>query len=202
MVFDLMLFDEKVKSHQVTTLHLLSGFALIVTGIIIAVYNYSIPLWGIAILVCGLVLVSLAIFRNKWLTSKKINLVARIAELALTSGIAVLSLVEQWKFPLGIFSVLSAALVFAIYWERTAGTPLFIHIDDAGIKFPVTSRKRFIPWNEIEDVVYRFGTLTINCTNNNILQLSIKSADAGQEALESYCSTKIEEFKGKRVADW
>jgi hypothetical protein len=202
MVFDLMLFDEKVKAHQITTLHLLCGFAFMVTGIIIAVYNYSIPMWGVAILISGITLLALAVFKNKWLISNKINLIARLAELVITTSIAILSLAHQWKFPLGIFSALSAALVFGILWERNAGKPLFVHIDDSGVRLPSTSMKRFIPWNEIEEVVFRYGTLTVDCVNNNLFQWSIKNANGDHEALESYCNNKIEEYKHKRVKDW
>lgn len=203
MVYELMLFDEKVKPHHVTTLHLLSAIAFICTGLIIAVYNYTIPGWGIAILCFGFLILGLTIVKNKWLISKNINVAARLAELSVSISIAVLSAVQHWKFPFGIFCVLSLVLLFGILWERTAGTPLFVQVDDRGLKLPVTARGKVIPWTEIEEVVYRFGILTVDCTNNNLFQWNIKKADVNQESFMAWCNAKVEEHKPNRAKnDW
>jgi hypothetical protein len=200
MVFELPLHDERVKPHQVTTLHLVCALAFIFTGLIIFVYNYTIPMWGLAILIAGIGLLLTVIMRNKWLLKRKNNLAFRIGEFIVAGGITGLSFAEQWKFPMGIFGVLSAAILFAIYWERSVGTVLNIRIDESGFKLPVTARKRFIPWTEIDDVIFKFGTLTVECLDNHFFQWNINT-QIDQEIFEAYCIAQVEENKSKRRKD-
>lgn len=203
MVYDLPVAEEKVQPHQITTLHLVCAIAFMVAGAIIFKYNFEITIWGLALLVAGLLLIIATIAKNSWLTSKRINPVIRIAELVLSAWIAVYSLIQQWKFPTGIFGVLSAAVLFALYWERAAGAGLFIQVHDEGVKLPVTSRRRFIPWTEIEQVVFRFGTLTIDCVDNKLFQWNITNVPADTAEFEAFCLNKVNEHRDKRRKnDW
>lgn len=192
--------DERVKPHQVTTLHMVCALAFIVTGAIIVVYNYTIPLWGAAILAAGILLTIAVMAKNKWVISKKINPIFRIAELVIAGGVCAYSAMQQWKFPIVIFGALSAAILFALYWERAGGGTLAVHIDDEGIQLPVTTRKRFKPWTEVEAVILRFGTLTIDFTDNSFVQWEIPNA-IDNEPLEAYCTQQIEANRSKRRND-
>lgn len=200
MVYDLPLVEEKVKPHQVTTLHLVSSFAFIGAGAIIVIYNYTIPGWGLALLLTGLLMLCMTIFKNKWLTGKKINPAFRVIELLIAIAFCSYSVIMQWKFPIVIFGGLCAALLFALYWERSAGNKLFVHIDDDGLRLPVV-RRRFIPWSEVENVVLRFGTITINCVDNHLFQWTIAEPGFDNEIFETYCKTKVEENVSKRRKD-
>ena len=201
MVYDLPLVDEKVKPHQVTTLHLICAFAFIGTGAIITVYNYTIPMWGGVLLALGVLLLGATIFKNSWVTHKKVNLGLRIAELVVGAVIAIYSTTQHWKFPIGMFAALCAGLLFAIYWERKSADTLYVHVDDNGLLMPVMRRK-FLPWVEVENVVMRFGTLTINTADNHFFQWNIVvSTDHDAEIFEAFCSAKIEEYRGKRRND-
>jgi hypothetical protein len=201
MVYDLPLVDEKVKPHQVTSLHLISSLAFIVAGVIIFVYNYTITYWGLALLLTGVLLLAVTVIKNKWATSDKINPALRIAELFIAAWIAIYSATQHWKFPMGIFGVLSAAILFSIYWERPANRALFVHIDREGVKLPVTYRKRFLPWTEIEKIVLRYGTLTIDCADNSLFQWSLADNKVDQGPFESWCSNQVEEHRSKRRSD-
>ena len=192
---------EKVKPHQVTALHLLSALAFTGTGAIIVIYNYTIPGWGLALLIAGLLLMGITITRNKWLTATKANIIARIAELLIALSVAILSWAEQWKFPMGIFGVLSAAILFAIFWERASGQALVIHVDENGIQLPVTSRKRFIPWVEVEQVILRYGTLSIECLENRLYQWDIANTSVNEDQFMEFCTRLVESNKGKRRND-
>ncbi len=198
MVYDLLLEEEKVKPQQVTALHLICAFAFIGAGAIIFRYNFVITMWGLALLIAGIMLLGVILFKNKWVISKKTNPVLRIAELLVALWIAVYSLMQQWKFPVGIFGVLSAAILFALYWERSANKSQSIYIDDEGVKLPVTSRRRFIPWTGIEQVVLRFGTLSIDCVDNRLFQWNIANPEFDNEIFEAYCLAKVEENRSKR----
>jgi hypothetical protein len=201
MVYDLPLVEEKVKAHHITTLHLVCALAFIGTGAIVAIYNYTLPVWwGLGLLVTGLLILGLTIIKNKWVISKKINLILRIKELLISVLVGVYSFEQHWKFPSLIFGVLSAALLFAFYWERNSGGLLYVHIDDNGLKLPVV-RRRFIPWSEVEQVVLRFGTLTINCIDNHFFQWNILDPDFDNEIFEQFCNVKVEENISKRRND-
>lgn len=201
MVYDLPVMEEKVKPHQVTTLHMVCALAFIVAGAIIYVYNYTIPYWGAALLLSGISLTVLVIVKNKWVISQKVNQSIRIVELLIALSLSAYSFVQQWKFPAGIFGVLSAAILFALFWERTSGGELSVHIDDDGVKLPVTARKRSRPWTEIELIIYRFGILTINFTDNSFVQWDLKVPIVDAEAFEAYCSTQVEANRSKRRND-
>lgn len=201
MTYDLPLEEVKVKPHQVTTLHLLCALAFIGTGAIIAVYNYTIPIWGGALMIAGFLLTGFTIFKNKWVISNKITFPLRILELIISLSVAFLSFTQHWKFPATIFSMLCIAILFALYWERATGGALFIHIDDEGVRLPVTSRKRFLNWPEIEQVVLRYGTLTIDCADNRLFQYNITDTNIDSVQLEAYCSAKVESNRSKRVTD-
>ena len=202
MVYDLPLAEEKVKPHQVTTLHLVCALGFIGTGAIIAIYNFIIPLWGSALLAGGVLLLALTLFKNKWVTSKNTNPLVRIAELTIAITIAIYSAIQHWKLPTGMFAVLSAGLVFALYWERKAGGTLYVHVDDTGLRLPVV-RRRFLRWTEVDEVVYRFGTLTINTADNHLFQWNIADPDFDNEIFEAFCLAKIEDNRAKRRNnDW
>ena len=201
MVYDLPLEEVKVKPHQITTLHLVCALAFIVAGLIIAVYNYVIGTWGGVLLAAGILLAAVTMVKNKWVTSNKVRPVLRVIELLISAAICILSFVKQWKFPEVIFSVLSLTIAFALYWERAADAALKIHIDDNGISLPVTARKRFISWPEVELVVLRFGTLSINCADNRLFQFNVPAYDKDNEILEAYCAAKVEDNRGKRIVD-
>jgi hypothetical protein len=201
MVYDLPVADEKVKPHQVTTLHMICALAFIVTGAIIVVYNYTIPMWGAAILCAGILLTVLVMAKNKWVISRSVNPVIRAMELLIAGCIAAYAVFMQWKFPAGIFGVLCAVIVFAFFWERSATDRQSVHLDKEGIKLPSTSRKRFKPWTEVEQVLLRFGILTINCTDNSLLQWNIIGNETEDEIFEAWCNAQVEENKSKRRND-
>jgi hypothetical protein len=201
MVFELPVTGQKVKQQQVTALHLFSGLAFVGTGAIICVYNNKIPMWGAAILAAGIVLLVVSIFRNRWLTGRQANRVVRVLELGVSLGIAGLSFAEQWKFPLGIFSVLSAAILFSLYWERDAGQALQVVVDEAGVHLPVTSRKRFLSWAEVEQVLLRYGVLSIDCVDNKLYQYDVSAFTADEEIFDAFCKSQVANSIGDRGKD-
>lgn len=202
MVYDLPLADGKIKPHQVTALHLISALAFIGTGAIIFIYNYTITYWGLALLIAGVLLLVATMFRNRWVSRRNVNTALRIGEMVIALGLVVLSAMNGWKFPVIIFGVLSAVIVFSLYWENTSGRPMIVHIGDKGVKLPMVARGRFLPWTEIEQVILRRGILTIDCVNNNLYQWNIAGDQTEDEILEAYCEARIEGSKKDRKADW
>ena len=201
MVYEIQLVEEKVKQQQVTALHLICSLAFIGTGAIIVAYNYVIEYWGLALLLCGIALLVATMAKNKWVTTPRNNTIIRIVELLIAITVAIYSVSQEWKLPMGIFTVLGAAVAFAIFWEGKLNTPKVVEIDEQGIRLPSTSRKRFIEWVAIEQVLLRFGTLSIDCADNTLFQWNVRESGISQETFESFCATQIEAGRGKRKND-
>lgn len=201
MEFDLQLQEERVKPHHVTTLHLVCSLAYITAGAIIYVYNFQITWWGLLLLCLGIALLGITIFANRWLTNIGTNRAVRMAELAISGIVAAYAAYQQWKFPTIIFGGIVAAVVFSLYWERRSDSQLTVRIADEGLQLPVTSRKRFLPWTEVEQVMVRFGTLTIECTDNRLFQWNLAALLPDNKILEDYCTAQVEEHRGKRRND-
>ena len=62
-------------------------------------------------------------------------------------------------------------------------------------------RRSSLAWNEIEQVILRFGILTIDCTDNHLYQWNVNTPDFSKEELEAYCTKQVMENKGKK-SDW
>ncbi len=199
MAFDIPIIEEKIKPHQITSLHLVCALAYIVAGTIIVVYNYTIPQWGALMLAAGLLLLGTAIIKNKWVLIPLNNTIIRIIEFLITVSFAVYSLLLEWKFPTLIFGVLSVVLLFAIFYERTASAGLTVCFADDGIHLPATSRKRLILWTEIEEIIFRYDTLSIDCTDNSFFQWATKDTTINHNDFNTYCTNKIAESMDKRI---
>ncbi len=201
MTFELMLPEERVKPHQVTALHLMAALAMIGTGAVIRLF-YPVATWSLVLAGAGVLVLILSLFRNKWITAVRVNFAFRIAELSIMGGLAIFFAIKHWTPPAVMFGVLAAAILFSIFWERSSSQVQIIRIDEQGIKLPITSRKRSLNWPEVERVILRFGTLTIDCEDNRLYQWNITNADIDNEIFEAFCFAHIEAGRKKRIADW
>ncbi len=202
MEYTIPIQEEKVKPHQVTTLHMVCALAFLGTGAIIAVYNYTIPGWGIALLCEGLLLVGLTMFRNKWVLQPQVNRIFRVVQLLTAIAVAGYSFLQHWKVPEGVFGVLSLCLAFALYWEKSVGETLNVIIDEGGIHLPVTARKRLIEWKEVENVVLRHGTLSVNCVDDRLFQWTARANKIEVADLEQFCAALVSKHETEKEEDW
>jgi hypothetical protein len=215
MHFDLPLAEEKVKQRQVITLHLIVSFTLMATGIfllLLKTFLNTLPLdkvaalmsftiskaWGISILVTGLLLMTMILTKSKWLLQKKVNRNVRAVELVIILCLASFAAINELLTPAILYGLIGGAILFAIYWEGVSDNTLYIHINEKGIKLPLTSRKKFLEWWEIDQVLLRFGILTIDCHDNRLFQWNIKSLNFDKEDLKRFCTEHIAASKKKR----
>lgn len=211
MNFEFPLIEERVKPHQVTALHLMCSIVFCLVGVLcILVYGfitlYHIPAillkWtGATLLVSGILIFILSVFKNKWLTRPNPNRVFRIIEWVFALTLCASSASQKLWVPTAMFGILAAALLFALYWEGTNAQTLYIRVDSEGVKLPVTSRSRLIIWPEIEQVLFRFGTLTIDCLDNRLFQWNISQVNFDKEEFEIFCQQQIELSKANRDAN-
>ncbi len=213
MVFELPLAEEKVKRQQVVTLHLIVSFAFVATGVLLFLLQYLAEkispgvapagflhagIWGTFILLAGIVLFGLVLFRSGWLIEKKVNRLLRITELALLLCFASFAAITHLFIPAMIYGLIAAAILFAIYWESVSDNTLYIYIDERGIRLPLTSRKRFLDWWEVERIILRFGVLTIGCHDNRLFQWNINAITFDKEDFQRFCADHIAANKEKR----
>ncbi len=201
MTFELLLAEGKIKPQQITALHLLSAFAIIGTGSIFYFFSMYMKWWGAGLLALGGLLLILTVARNKWLMKPEVNRAFRIVELIVALCIASYMAMNGMWVPVGMFGILSVVILLAFVWERGSGEQ-YVYVTEEGIKLPMSSRKRFIEWRNVDSVLYRYGTLTVECDENKLYQWSIKKARFEKEQFENFCKQQAEKHKGKRVADW
>lgn len=202
MIFELTLTEEKVKPHQITALHLLSALAFLGTGAIFYWLFQPVLWWVVALLVGSIVLLFITVFKNRWLVRPNINKVFRVLEVLTIAWLIYFTADKKAWPPTVMYSVLMAAVLFALYWENAGGNNLSVHIDAQGIKMPLNSRKRSLEWKEVEKILLRYGTLTIDCENNQMYQWNVKAASFDNDAFETFCINKIEEGRQQRTDDW
>ncbi len=215
MNFELPVTGEKVKPHQSLALHIMIAIALCAFGTISYVFYaftyiatkslspvLDLKVWGIIMLIFGFVILAITIFRKSWMIYPRNNRIFRIIELAACILFIFLSYGNSLKMPAAIFAILSLGIVFAMFWEGGNNNKLFIDVDDEGIKLPATARTKFLSWTEVDNIIFKFGTLTIDCTNNTLYQWNINSVNFDTQVFETYCNSKIEEHRAKRVKDW
>lgn len=225
MVFEVPLADKKIKPHQVTALHLVAGFALLAcSAVALLINNTVVEIPGSApaavqavnikkfdaIDIAASILMSIsivtliaALFRNKWLRSPKVNITFRVLELLSSATIAIYLLTIGYNVPAAVFGLMAATFIFSIFWEKDNKKPLTVSISDDGIHLPVTSRRRNIAWREVNTLLLRHGTLTINCLDNRLYQWVTAPNDIDTEIFDAYCNQQIEAaMKHRRNDGW
>jgi hypothetical protein len=191
MNYKFTLAESRTKVHQVTALHLLAALAFLGAGAIIYVYNFQITYYGLALIVLALGLMGITIGRNKWINKLEVNVYFRILELVLAVVLAIYSFQQGWKPPMGIFGVLTLALGFALVWERPSFNAIEIMITDDAIKLPSNQGRRYIEWEEVEQIIFKYGILSVNCKDNRLFQWNVKDAPMDPKAFERDCNSKI-----------
>lgn len=216
MSFQIEIKGQLYKARQSSSLHLISGFALVGMGActfllanadwVKTIFHAPIVpgfMLGSISLVVGLIDLFLTFFRNKWLQIPSNNKNIRLLNVLVHLGLALVFLLSQWWLAAGITSIVGLANMFAYFYEQKAQQALFVHIDKEQILLPATARKKQLAWTEVERVLLRHGTLTIDCTNNYLYQWAIKHNNIDQDAVEAFSRALIESNRSKREnEDW
>lgn len=209
MTFELPLTEQKVKPHQITALHLIIAFSILGAGglcYLLGIYSKvwtnsifhsgTVPAAGL--FAAGLLLLGIVFFRNRWLQQPVVNKAFRMAELVVVLVMLAGAVWLKWWMPAVISGVLATAVIFALYWENNSRRTLVIRVDDEGVKLPVTSRKRGISWPDINNVLLRYGILTIDCADNSLYQWNIGQISIDKDNFEAFCQANIAEGMKKR----
>lgn len=214
MSYEIELNEQRYKPRQTTSLHLITGFAMAGIGaftFLLADTNWIqtvfhapiIPgaILGSISLLYGLALLFLIFTKNKTLLASETNKKMRIANTFIAGLLAIIFVLSQWWLAAGISGIVAVANLFAYFYEQKITQALYVVFDEQNIFLPATSRKKLLEWTEVERVILRHGTITIDCTNNFLYQWTVKHNNLDQAAFEGFCAAHIQLNIPKRAQD-
>lgn len=200
--FELTIAQKRIKQHQVTALHLMIGFLLVLMGLV----TWSVPLdlktdrfsflgvVGLAYTVIGFILIVIAVFFNKRMLQKpRINKALRFLESLILLTIVVYTLIQSWYLPFAYAVSACLLIVFAFYWEFQAQKELILKMKEDSIQIPGIFIKKTIPWQDISHAVFKHQLITIDCQNNHLYQFQVRKLqpDIEQGAFNQWLQERI-----------
>jgi hypothetical protein len=197
--------DQSLSTRRMTTLHLMLAIALCGYGL-----GFMIIFWfiyrpfagfGLASFIGGLLIGTLAVMNKRWLTKGKRSLILRFVEIGLFASGAVFFAVAGQLIPAVVFSVVAALIGVAAAWETKSPGAQKIIIDAEGVILPKGMMQKLIRWDEIEGLIFRHSILTIELTENRLVQRSIGDAQIEAAELEAFSAEQIERHAEKRAAN-
>lgn len=218
--FKIPVAGNKVKKHQVTAMHLIAGFLLIVMGLITFVTPYAlgvihssanpvqkpqltfINFSGLAYALFGLLLIIITTFFNKKVIQTKANFPLRILEIIAFLSILFYSLIQKWYLPAAYSGAALTGIILAYFLEKSGQAPRFILINERGIKIP--GRNGDILWQNIKAVIFRHNVITVDCKDNKLFQLTFFKETINEKLplIETFAKKNIETKAHLYQEDW
>ncbi len=195
-----------------TTLHLMLAFTLcgLGAGSIVLYWFTSVSpnfkeayrpfmVFGICSFLFGLGIAAVSVFYKNWLMQGKRSFLLRICEIGMLTTGSVLYRFAGQNIPSTIFGLVAGLIAIAAIWEsRKPGNPSAI-INEEGVLISNGQIRKRIPWDEIESVLLRHGILTIEMSENRLLQRSL-SGPVDIETIEAFGKAQILLHEKKRLA--
>jgi hypothetical protein len=211
-MFQIILEGKQIKRNQVTGMHLMAGFLLIVMGLFtwmipdsVKQQNFSFLNYaGLAFAFFGVLIVLICIFFNKKVIQTKANLVLRFFEFFSLATILIYSYYKKWYLPAGYSGAALLGIMLAFYWEKTGKKNRVATFSDAGIRVPGLGKKSEAAWSEIKKVILKHNILTIDFKDNKLFQLKLadKNNEINRAEFDTFCHFQIEAKKHLHKNDW
>ena len=211
-MYQIVLEGKQIKRNQVTGMHLMAGFLLIVMGLFTWLVPNSVKqkefdflnYAGLVIAFVGLIIVFACIFFNKKIIQTKANLALRLLELSSLALILLYSLYQKWYLPAGYSAVALLGIILAFYWEKTGKRNKIATFTDAGAHVPGLGKNTDLPWQAIRQILLRHNILTVDCRDNKLYQLLLAEGQSiiNKEEFETYCRFQIEAKKHLLKTEW
>ncbi len=203
MAYSLLLAEERVKQHQITALHLICATAFMAFGGVIARFSMRGRIPGIILLLLGLGFALFTVTQSKKLLAGNTNKLFRIGELVIALLMIGFSVMVGWKIPIGIFGAIGVAVAYALYNESRAGAGTKISVQDDGLILPPGTKIKTLKWTDTDQVLLKFGVLTINTVDNTLLQWQVRSIDFDLDTFNRYCAQQIAiNVPNRQKVDW
>ncbi len=205
MEYILYLKDKKVKQQHIITAHLIAVFVLLVVGVFfelasfvvkkinlsVAINNSSLMQIGTSTIIISLVILAATIFKTKWMMKPKIGLFFRVFEISIIGILSMHFFQLNLPTPAILLLLVIGMIVFALFWENQSDQMLKVVLSETGILLPMTSRKKKLQWSEVDQVLVRFNTVTINCADNRLFQWVLYNQDIDIEGLHQFSKQQI-----------
>lgn len=205
MEYILYLKDKKVKQQHIITAHLIAVFVLLVVGVFfelasfvvkkinlsVAINNSSLMQIGTSTIIISLVILAATIFKTKWMMKPKIGLFFRVFEISIIGILSMHFFQLNLPTPAILLLLVIGMIVFALFWENQSDQMLKVVLSETGILLPMTSRKKKLQWSEVDQVLVRFNTVTINCADNRLFQWVLSNQDIDIEGLLQFSKQQI-----------
>lgn len=211
-MYQIVLEGKQIKRNQVTGMHLMAGFLLIVMGLFTWLVPNSVKqkefdflnYAGLVIALLGLIIVFVCIFFNKKIIQTKANLALRLLELSSLTLILLYSLYQKWYLPAGYSAIALLGIILAFYWEKTGKRNKVATFTDEGVHIPGLGKNTDLPWQAIRQILLRHNVLTVDCRDNKLYQLLLAEGQSiiNKEEFETYCHFQIEAKKHLLKAEW
>lgn len=156
-------------------------------------------IFGLVCFVVSIALVALTVRQRKaQRLSNKISSWIYLELLLLLIG-AGLFLWQGAQLPALLFVVMAIAVAAATFSAARKSNRSEIILNDKSITVP--GRVRPYPWREVERLLYRRGTLTIELTGNRIWQQFV-TTDADPELFEAWVQAQLKKYAAEKAKEW
>jgi hypothetical protein len=212
-MYQIVVQGKKVKKNQVTGMHLMVGFLLTAIGFFtwlvpnsvkqetFAFLNYVGLLYGFL----GLAIIIICIFFNKKVIQTQNNLVLRWIEMVALLTVFIYSIYQKWHLPSAYAAAGLISVLLAYFWETSAKKSSIIAFEDDIITLPKFSKRSSIAWEDLNKVLLRYNTLTIDFKNNKLIQLDIDkiaNISINPNDFEAYCKIQIKAKEHLYKKEW
>lgn len=205
MEYILYLQEKKVKQQHIITAHLIAVFSLLVTGVFfelaafvvkkinlsVAISKNSLMQIGTSTIIISLVILAITIFKSKWIMKPKTGMFFRLFEISIIGVLAMHFFQLNLPTPAILLLLVIAMIIFALFWENQSDQMLKLVLSENGIALPMTSRKKKLLWSEVDQVLVRFNTVTINCADNRLFQWVLSNNEVDIEGLHQFSKQQI-----------
>jgi hypothetical protein len=191
--FDIVIENKERRMKQGKALHFMAAALLLTLG---TVGLMNLPKSAIFLYLgfpAGILVMLLMIFKSKWLIEIKYIRFLRLVEAATLSAAAVLLLLQHQWFTGILFALTGILLVITLLVEIQLHTGVRVMVDDKGVTRLVGGQTRLISWRDIENVLVNSDILTVDMTNNYIMQSKFSNdMDATErEQFNDYCKVQL-----------
>ena len=211
-MYQIILEGKQLRKNQVTGMHLMAAFLLIVMGFLtwlvpndVKQEEFAFLNWvGLGYSFFGLAILVICIFFNKKIIQSKANLALRLLEVLSLAPILIYSLVQEWYLPAGYSAAALLGIVLAFYWEKSGKQSRKAIFDESGVQIPRLGRDSELDWDEVSRVLLKHNILTIDCYNNKLFQFSVEanSQTVDKEIFNRFCLNQIKLKSNSNKKDW
>lgn len=172
MNFQFTVRTDGVRPHQTMALHWMVALAWMGAGAMAHRLHSEAP-WGLGLGILGLILLSLGWTKSRWMQRPKVNGPLRLVEAGIMAGFSFYAARQGWWPALITLGGLTLAVLYAYTQEKHRQRSRMILISEAGVQIPGKWKSLHRGWDEMENLLYRQGIVTINDREGRFLQFRV-----------------------------